>query len=92
MSDPSPAVVLYGRRGCHLCEDARELLGLELARRAAAGLAAPRLELRDIEDDEAWLRRHHATIPVVEVAGRELPLAVDPGAIARHLAAALDPA
>jgi hypothetical protein len=57
-------VTLYGRQGCHLCEEARAGL-LELRRRGA------RFELRevDIEGDEALHRRMLELIPVIEVDG-----------------------
>ncbi len=61
---PIPEVTLYGRPGCHLCDDAREAI-LALRREGV------RLDLREvnIEDDE---RRHAELverIPVVEVGG-----------------------
>ena len=58
-------VVLYGRPGCHLCDEARELL-------AELRAEHPGLVLReiDIERDEELLRRYLERIPVIEVAGR----------------------
>lgn len=58
-------VVLYGRPGCHLCDEAREQL---LAMRDAVA----DFELReiDIESDDALLASHLERIPVVEVDGR----------------------
>jgi hypothetical protein len=57
-------ICLYGRPGCHLCEDARE---------AIEGLRAelPPFELReiDIEQDERLLARMLERIPVVELDG-----------------------
>ena len=61
----SPAVVtLYGRDGCHLCDEARE--GLERLLREGVGF-----ELRevDIELDERLHRELLERIPVVEVDG-----------------------
>ena len=54
-------VVLYGRPGCHLCDEAR-----------AAILAFDGVEVRDvdIESDDALFRSMLERIPVVEVEGR----------------------
>jgi glutaredoxin len=56
-------VTLYGRPGCHLCDQARtEILGL----------AAASIELRevDIDSDDRLLRTYLERIPVVVVGGR----------------------
>ena len=57
-------VTLYGRPGCHLCDEARSEI---------VGLIGPlsEIELRevDIEADETLLRRYLERIPVVEVQG-----------------------
>ena len=53
-------VVLYGRPGCHLCDEAREtLLGFD-------GIA---LREVDIDSDERLLAAMLERIPVVEVDG-----------------------
>ena len=70
MSAPAsrpPRVTLYGRPGCHLCDEAREALG-DLR---AGGLAFELSEV-DIERDDALLRSHLERIPVVEVEGEEV--------------------
>ena len=59
-------VTLYGRAGCHLCDVARE--GLE-ALRAEVPFT---LEERDIEADDALLRRYLERIPVIALDGEEL--------------------
>jgi glutaredoxin len=62
-----PTVTLYGRDGCHLCEEARELLaGL---RRSGADF-----ELReiDIESDDRLHREMLELIPVIEVNGERV--------------------
>ena len=59
-------VTLYGRPGCHLCDDAREVLERVRARRPFT------LVERNIEADEALLRDYVERIPVVAVDGREL--------------------
>jgi glutaredoxin len=57
----SAEVVLYGRPGCHLCDEAR-----------AAILAFGGVELReiDIESEDRLFASMLERIPVVEVAGR----------------------
>ena len=55
-------LVLYGRPGCHLCDDAREAL-----RR----VGHPFVEV-DIERDDALLKRYLERIPVVALDGVEL--------------------
>jgi glutaredoxin len=61
-----PTVTLYGRPGCHLCDDARAAL---------EGLRAElRFDLRevDITADDELHRRYLERIPVVAVGGEEL--------------------
>jgi glutaredoxin len=80
-----PALILYSRPGCGLCDDARTLLQALLDRRAAAGLAAPTLEERDIDSDPAWQRAYFATIPVVELGERRLETVTSVAALRRLL-------
>jgi glutaredoxin len=54
------SVILYTRQGCHLCDDA-----LELLRRY--GLA---VSCRDIDSNPELRARFDTCVPVVEVAGR----------------------
>ena len=59
-------VTLYGRPGCHLCDDAR-------ARSSASAPTRPfRLEEVDIESDDALFTRYLERIPVVALDGEEL--------------------
>jgi glutaredoxin len=62
----TPVVTLYGRPGCHLCDDARA--ALERVRAAHAF----RLDEVDIEADDTLLRAYLERIPVVVLDGREL--------------------
>jgi len=83
---PLPAVTLYGRDGCPLCEEAAKLL---------ASLA-PRLgfvvERVDIESGDELLRRYIFEIPVVAVAGRDVAKApIYPGPLEDALREALRP-
>jgi glutaredoxin len=58
-------VILYGRDGCCLCNDARNVL-LRVRRRHEFAF-----EERDIEHDEAWHRAYLERIPVVTIDGVE---------------------
>jgi glutaredoxin len=76
-------VVLYGRRGCCLCDDAREVLLRVRARHPFA------LEERDIEEDETLMRAYLERIPVVTVDGTEaFELFIDESAFVRLVATA----
>ena len=73
-------VTLYGRPGCHLCDDARAAL-----QRVRA--AHPfHLEEVDIETDDALLKRYLERIPVIALDGEELfDFFVDEEALARTI-------
>jgi glutaredoxin len=60
-----PAVVLYGRRGCHLCDEARAVL-TRVRRAHPFGYAE-----RDIDEDDDLLARYLERIPVVTIDGVE---------------------
>lgn len=90
MTDPLPRLVIYGKPGCHLCEDAHVALDAILADRAARGLPVPSIVERDIETDEDWLRRYAFTIPVVVLGDRELELATSPARLRQLLEDVLD--
>ncbi len=73
-------VVLYGRDGCCLCDDAREIL-LRVRRRLEFEL----LE-RDIDEEESLQRAYLERIPVVTIDGAEVfELFVDEAELERHL-------
>ena len=56
-----PKVVLYTRQGCHLCDEAEQLLGRH-------GLSP---ELVDIDADPALAERYTDCVPVVVIDGQE---------------------
>jgi glutaredoxin len=58
-------VTLYGKPGCHLCDDAREAVSAVRARRAFE------LEEVDITLDPALHRRYGERIPVLSIDGEE---------------------
>ena len=73
-------VVLYGRDGCCLCDEAREILLRVRARRPFV------LEDRDIDEDEQLLRASLERIPVVTIDGVEqFELFVDESELERRL-------
>jgi hypothetical protein len=73
-------VVLYGRDGCCLCDDAREILLRVRARHPFV------LEDRDIDGDEELLRTYLERIPVVTIDGVEqFELFVDEAELERRL-------
>ena len=73
-------VVLYGRDGCCLCDDARAVI--ERVRRRHAF----DLEERDIDRDEDLLRAYLERIPVVTIDGAEaFELFVDESELKRRL-------
>jgi hypothetical protein len=90
VTDPLLDLVLYGRPGCHLCQDAHAILVELLANRRGQGLPTPTLVERSIEDDDELHRRFVFTIPVVAYGDRELELATSPAKLGRFLAQALD--
>jgi hypothetical protein len=57
-------IVVYSRPGCHLCEDASEILD-QLARRIPMQIVRV-----NILDDVDLFERYKHSIPVVEVVGR----------------------
>ena len=59
-------VTLYGRAGCHLCDDARAALE---ALRARVPFA---LDEVDIESDDELFKRYLERIPVIALDGEEL--------------------
>jgi glutaredoxin len=61
-----PTIELYGRPGCHLCDDARAQL---LALQPALGFT---IVEHDIEADDALHRRYLERIPVVVLDGEHL--------------------
>jgi glutaredoxin len=73
-------VVLYGREGCCLCDDAREVITRVRSRRPFA------FQERDIDRDEELLRVYLERIPVVTIDGVEaFELFVDESELERRL-------
>ena len=87
---PLPDLVLYGRSGCHLCDEARTALVGLLEERSEAGLLVPILVERDIDSNAAWHDAYFETIPVVELGDRRLELATSVLKLRRLLTDVLD--
>jgi glutaredoxin-like protein DUF836 len=87
---PLPDLVLYARRGCEQCEEARLIVEGLLEDRAATGRPLARLREIDIDEDatlhDTWFDR----VPVVELLGRRLELVTSAAKLRRFLAEALD--
>jgi hypothetical protein len=58
-------VVLIGRQGCHLCDEARDVV-----RRVTSDVGASWTEV-DVDTDERLLRAYSDQVPVVLVDGRQ---------------------
>ena len=59
-------ITLYGRPGCHLCDDARAILRQIQAARPFV------LQEVDIETDDRLFKRYLERIPVIALDGEEL--------------------
>jgi len=82
-ADPLPRVVLFTRPGCHLCDDAREVV------RQVCAAASEQWREVDIEGDPsgALVSRYGDYVPVVEVDGVQQGFwRVDAARLARRLA------
>ena len=83
---PLPQILLFTRPGCHLCDDARLALQGLLEDRASLGQAIATVHEIDITADPDIERRNFDVIPVVELGGRRLELAISPAKLRRFLA------
>ena len=62
----SSRVVVFGRAGCHLCDDAQDVVG-----RVCEAMGEPWTKV-SIDDNQALLTAYGELIPVVTVDGREV--------------------
>lgn len=65
MLNSGPRVVIYSRPGCHLCEEAKKVIG------ASGYRGEYTLEEINIESDADLLRRYRYDIPVITINGEE---------------------
>lgn len=87
---PLPDLILYGRPGCGLCDEARVMLHSLLRDRSDRGLAVPTFAERDIDEDADLHRAYFATIPVIEFGGRRLDTVTSLAKVRRLLDEVLD--
>jgi len=59
-------ITLYGRQGCHLCDQAREVI------EPLAKDAGVRFSEVDIDDDPSLLQRYNEVVPVVLIGKNEV--------------------
>jgi glutaredoxin len=59
------SVVMYTRRGCCLCDDAKQLL------EELASVCSFQLQFVDIDSDPEMVKRHGERVPVIEIDGKE---------------------
>jgi len=90
MTTPLPDLVLYTRPGCHLCDEARALVQSLLEDRAAHGRRTAAIRERDITTNADWERAFSDRIPVIELGGRRLELAISAAKLRRFLDDGLD--
>ncbi len=80
--NPEPVVTFYTREGCHLCEEAKQVL------EAAQRHARFSLEVIDIDRDDALRKAYNEEVPVVAINGRKsFKYRVDEKEFLRRLAA-----
>ena len=87
---PLPDLVLFTRPGCELCDEARVVIQSLLEDRAARSQPLAHLRERDISTNPDLERELFERIPVVELRGARLELAVSPARLRRFLEAHLD--
>ena len=58
-------LIVYSRRGCHLCELLLEELDPLVRNRA-------RISVRDVDDDPAWQAAYGTRVPVVVCDGEDI--------------------
>lgn len=85
MADVTARVVLYVRDGCHLCDQAREVVA---AAAAEAGAAWVEIDVDAADDDGALQREYGESVPVVLVDGVQRGFwRIDPARVAKALRA-----
>jgi hypothetical protein len=87
---PLPDLILYTRAGCELCDEARDVAQGLLEDRAARSRPLAVLRERDVDADASLRAELGDRVPVFELRGRRLELAVSAGRLRRFLAENLD--
>ncbi|MEO3866085.1 glutaredoxin family protein [Rheinheimera fenheensis] len=76
----SRQLILYSTWGCHLCEQAEQLL-----QQVAPDVAYKVVDIVDIVDDAAAFSRYRASIPVLRFGDKELGWPFDAAQLATWL-------
>ena len=71
---PLPVLTVYSRVGCHLCDAIRVELQTALEDRATRGERVPAVTVVDVDTDPDLQARYGGLVPVLALAGQELPL------------------
>lgn len=74
VTSPLPVLTVYSRVGCHLCDDIRVELQAALEDRATRGQHVPAVTIVDVDTDPDLQARYGGLVPVLVLAGQELPL------------------
>jgi hypothetical protein len=74
-------LLFYARVGCELCKESRDSLQAALEARVVRGEPITRVREVDIDADPELRARYGDLIPVIELNGQELPLAMGRRAI-----------
>ena len=82
---PAPVLTVYRRAACHLCDELHVLLQAALEDRAARGEPVPAVREVDVAGDTDLETRYGGLVPVLALAGQELPLAVSGRAVRAFL-------
>jgi hypothetical protein len=73
---PSPVLIVYRRAQCHLCDDLAAVLQAALEDRAGKGEPLPTVREVEVSTDPELEDRYGGLVPVLALAGQELPLAM----------------
>lgn len=80
-----PVLTVYRREGCHLCDDARQMLQDALEERARRGQPTPQVRDVDIDEEPALHDRYFTRIPVFAIGTDEIELVTSSLAVRRFL-------
>ena len=88
---PVSRLTLLTKPGCHLCDEARDVVDTVLDSLVGAGVAVPELQEQSIFDDPELFGRYAEEIPVVLLDGRvHAYWRVDPERLTRAIRGAED--
>jgi hypothetical protein len=87
---PQPELILFTRAGCELCAEARDVAQGLLEDRAARGQPLALIREVDVDADERLAAELGHLLPVFELRGRRIELAVSASRLRRFLADGLD--